>query len=113
MLPGLHYCQNFQAETNRNWEQELEAFFQQPDLPWHNIGTAADTRRVIHYGYSYNYRTGAAGEPTDAFPPLISDLRDAIKGLVWIVSAQFSTSTESELCSIPDNEPMDQCIVRD
>lgn len=45
---------------------------------WFPVSQSESARRVRHYGYRYNYRSGVASEPAAPIPPLYRQLIDLI-----------------------------------
>jgi alkylated DNA repair dioxygenase AlkB len=123
-ISGLYYIPNaFDDQPNQpDWDTELSKFLDAEVAPvphsptqsekytvkWHSIGSATSSRRVAHYGYAYQYKTGKATTITDPMPPIIEKLRDAIKDMVWAVQ-----NPVSELCTVPIDETLNQCIINE
>ena len=42
------------------------------------VGSSKNSRKVMHYGFSYNYKSGGIAEPAEEFPDIINYLRDSI-----------------------------------
>jgi alkylated DNA repair dioxygenase AlkB len=102
-IPGLYYIPN----AFENWTTPLQNFLES-DAKWHSIGTATNSRRVAHYGFAYEYKTGKAKGPTDPFPPIIVSLRDEIKALMWTTQ-----SPSPNFCMVPYDMPLNQCIINE
>lgn len=98
-IPGLYYLAN---AVDQSLIDDIEMFLVMTE-EWHTVGTATNSRQVIHYGYKYQYRTGKATEPTDPNPPIIEALRTRLFDIRL-------SATENEL-RIPTTARMDQCII--
>jgi alkylated DNA repair dioxygenase AlkB len=83
-VPGLFYHPD---EAPRDTVHDLE------NLDLTPITASANSRRVAHFGYAYDYHTGAVGAPAPSFPVFVAVLRDVA------------------LRHLPDGATLDQCII--
>ena len=65
--------------------------------------STSNSRRVLHYGYSYNYRSGGTKEKVSEMPVIIRDLRDWI-ARDFIIAAWRDSPKDID-------EKLNQCII--
>jgi len=75
--------------------EKLIAWFEGKDADWKSITSNLNSRKVMHFGFSYNYNSGTVTDPA----PLITD--DLTK-LIDIVA---------EKIDLPDGYKFNQCII--
>lgn len=111
-IPGLYYFPGpilgDKAISNMNNMLNPPPQYADPptgghDEPWNRgwepVGTGANSRMAIHYGYKYNYKTGNTKEPAPPMPSYIRELRTTVRGL------------EVPGISTAKQAPLDQCII--
>lgn len=80
-IPGLYYIANCipanVAELVSNGL--IETFI--TNGPAFTVGNGRNSRRVMHYGYEYNYKTGDVTQPAPPFPPWVNALVDIIRSI--------------------------------
>jgi alkylated DNA repair dioxygenase AlkB len=99
-VPGLYYLADV---VDAGMSDDVDLFLAMTE-DWKSVGTAANSRQVIHYGYEYQYRTGKATKPTSPNPPIIESLR------LRLFDLNFTIPT-GETIRIPSTARMDQCII--
>ena len=86
-MDGLSYC----PELISAQEEATLLSFLSESADWIPVGPSEDARRVLHYGYSYNYRDGSTTAPAPAMP-------ESIRRLAQL--AQSKTATEFDQCIV-------------
>ena len=91
-IPGLYYIKDiYDLEDISN---NLD------DKKWINVNPKnPNSRKVQHYGYSYNYRTSNVFNKCDDIPDSLIPIRDLLENICRIKKL------------IPDNYTFNQCIV--
>lgn len=78
-MQGLYYLKNvLDAQTLEEVNMELQERFLKESF---SVGGGKNSRKVIHYGYEYNYKTGDVGNATLPFPSFIEKLSNIVKSL--------------------------------
>lgn len=95
---GLYYFDN--AVDDELYAEAMEHLKNSPE--WTGVGKGKNSRRVIHYGYKYNYG-GGSGAATTAFPDWVDTLRQY---LIATLDQMVRAGTIP-----PYNEAFDQCII--
>lgn len=99
-LVGLYYIQNVLPLQEL---EEIMVHLQREDR-WFAVGSGKNSRRVMHYGYKYNYGGGATQtQPAPEFPEIIARLRNKLID-------QLRALPEEVIRDLV-NEKLDQCIV--
>jgi len=70
-------------------------------VEWETVGKGATSRKVVHYGYKYNYATKKTNEPAAAMPSMIRNMRSIVKANI----AEFTPP------GLGGEFPLNQCIV--
>jgi len=96
-IPGLYY---FPVSGDKILESKIKNTYLssvKTKIQWESVGTGANSRQVVHYGYKYNYKTGNTSEPAPPMPPNIEALRKSAWSLLNEVNMKKA--------------PLDQCII--
>jgi len=89
-IPGLYYIPNIiPLELSNRIQSELNT-----SNEWFPVGGGDNSRKVIHYGFKYNYKTGDVSVPAAPFPQFAHELVEIIRGL-----------------NIVDTMALDQCLI--
>jgi alkylated DNA repair dioxygenase AlkB len=81
-IPGLYYIPNIiPLELSNSIQTELNT-----SNAWFPVG-GDNSRKVIHYGFKYNYKTGNVSEPAAPFPQFANELVDIIRNLEVVPNA--------------------------
>ena len=91
MIPGLYYYPCFLSDAEQT--QLLENLANQTQ--WMSVGASENSRKVIHFGSEYKYRTSVEKANVEPFPDWIQSLKQKLV----------------DLEEIPKELPFDQCIV--
>ena len=91
MIPGLYYYPCFLSDAEQT--QLLENLANQTQ--WMSVGASENSRKVIHFGSEYKYRTSVEKANVKPFPDWIQSLKQKLV----------------DLEEIPKELPFDQCIV--
>jgi alkylated DNA repair dioxygenase AlkB len=70
-IKGLYYVPNT-IEDGQAFIDELDQY------PWSSISNSAQSRRVQHYGYQYDYRSRRVGEPINLIPDALLPLQEGL-----------------------------------
>lgn len=90
-IPGLYYIPNVvPLELSNRIQTELNT-----TDDWFPVGGGDNSRKVIHYGFKYNYKTGDVLEPAGPFPQYANDLVDIIRSIEVV----------------PDDMALNQCLI--
>lgn len=91
MISGLTYYPYFLSDTEQTHLLENLSNL----THWMSVGTSENSRKVIHFGSEYKYRTSVEKARVESFPDWIQSLKQKIV----------------ELEEIPKELPFNQCIV--
>ena len=69
-LPGFLYIEK--AISSKLHNQIVDYLNDSED--WFSVSSGKNSRKVIHYGYQYNYLKGTADKPAPRFPKIIKKL---------------------------------------
>lgn len=93
---GLYY---FKHVLTKEEHKELIDFFE-TTTDWKPVSGYKNSRKVLHYGYYYTYKSRGAGEKAPDPPEIIGKLLDKVKAKLL-----------ERGVVLPDNETFNQCIV--
>lgn len=91
MISGLYYYSNFLTVS----EEETLINFLEKEPQWFSISKSDNSRKVLHYGYMYNYKNYGKLEKAPIFPELVQLIKNKI----------------IEKQSLSNEYYLDQCIV--
>lgn len=91
VIPGLYYYRDCFSEAE---EKRLIEFLEN-ESTWFSVGNSDNSRKVLHYGFTYNYSSAGKLEQAPAFSETIDWLRSKIR----------------EIHSVPTELELNQCIV--
>lgn len=91
LIPGLYYYNNCLSEAEE--KQLIESLEKDPN--WFSVGNSDNSRKVLHYGFTYNYSSAGKLEEAPAFSETIQWLRSKIR----------------EIHPVPAELELNQCIV--
>ena len=91
-IPGLYYVPNAVAPERAT--HLLKSLLSRDD--WFGVSASTKSRRVLQFGYEYNYRTGGVLSPLPPPPPNVQAL---------------VTDIIRPLGIVPDDKVLNQCIV--
>jgi alkylated DNA repair dioxygenase AlkB len=92
-IPGLYYGRRIIPQP---LSVEIMQYLKN-SKEWFHVGSSATSRRVLHYGYKYNYSSRNINDVAPAIPGSISKLIDLIR----------------ETNILPDDYILNQCIVNE
>lgn len=75
------------------------------DAEWAAVSTGKKSRKVLHYGYAYNYTKRSALLPTAPLPEILDHLR------LSLIATVESLIAEGKIAEQNPNLTFDQCIV--
>ena len=71
---GLFYFPNAIPEDLATDITEYLQYLEEENLDWYAVGTGKNSRKVIQYGFHYDYNSGNVRQPAPAIPPIIMQL---------------------------------------
>lgn len=103
-IPGLYYIPDavgpdHLAEVNEALQNETR---------WFSVGGGKNSRKVMHYGYKYNYGGGIHTNPAPALPDAFTHLRLGLISTLEDITRDPMSALTAESVS---KEKFDQCIV--
>lgn len=90
-VPGLFY---FPKIVPVALSKRVEEFLSSPVNEWFPVGKTENSRKVLQYGFYYDYTSGSTKRTAPPFPDLIKELRDVV-----------------DMADIVDSIRLNQCII--
>ncbi len=75
------YARNTMGRVDLGDVNALIASYSNPNarIRYETVGSGKTSRKVVHYGYKYNYKTKKTNEPAPEMPDTIKNLREIIR----------------------------------